>query len=343
MRLTVVNSLPQADSYRSTRLPSLLAGVSVASSLLRVQSQLTTRDLVLLGWLADHRLLTTFQIATALFPSLDYAQERLRTLYRLAVVDRFRPQRPDGGSYPYHYVLAQLGDDVVAAQRGDDLPRRDRARRRREHLTSRANLPHLLGVNTFFTDLAGYARTHPHANLVRWWSAATCQQMGAFADDGDDIHVRTYTPTSRPDGHGIYTEHGHQVPFFLEYDTGTERPMSRLVDKLDGYHAWPASPVAYGRCCSGCTPPNAKPTCTKPSPATAPATRSRPPPATNPATTTPPEPSGGSTACPDDGYASPNSARTRHDQRTRTNGQPNHSPPAALSQANAPTPPRTKP
>ena len=25
------------------------------------------------------------------------------------------------------------------------------------------------------------------------------------------------------------------VPFFLEYDTGTERPLTRLVDKLDGY------------------------------------------------------------------------------------------------------------
>ena len=211
LRLTVVNSLPQADPYRSTCLPSLFSGVSVASSLLRVQSQLTTRDLVLLGWLADHQLLTTFQIATALFPSLDYAQERLRTLYRLAVVDRFRPQRPDGGSYPYHYVLAQLGADVVAAQRGDDLPRRDRARRRREHLTSRANLPHLLGVNTFFTNLAGHARTHPHSDLVRWWSAATCQRIGAFAVDGDDIHVRTYTATSRPDGHGIYAEQGQQL------------------------------------------------------------------------------------------------------------------------------------
>jgi hypothetical protein len=124
---------------------------------------------------------------------------------------------------------------VAAAHRGDDRPPGPRARRRREHLTSRANLPHLLGVNAFFTGLAGYARTHPDADLVRWWSAARCQQMGAFAGDGDDIHVRTYTPTSRPDGHGIYTEHGRQVAFFLEYDTGTERPLSRLVDKLDGY------------------------------------------------------------------------------------------------------------
>ncbi|MCT2282255.1 replication-relaxation family protein, partial [Micromonospora chalcea] len=78
--------------------------------LLRVQAQLTDRDLVLLGWLADHGVLTSFQIAEALYPSVDYAQERLRALtHKLGVVDRFRPQRPDGGSYPYHYVLAQLG------------------------------------------------------------------------------------------------------------------------------------------------------------------------------------------------------------------------------------------
>jgi hypothetical protein len=59
--------------------------------------------------------------------------------------------------------------------------------------------------------------------------------MGAFAEDGDDVHVRAYTPRIRPDGHGIWAEAGRSVPFFLEYDTGTERPLQRLVDKLDGY------------------------------------------------------------------------------------------------------------
>ncbi len=202
---------------------------------LRVQSHLTDRDHTLLGWLADHGVLTSFQIADALFPSRDFAQERLRTLTRIGVLDRFRPQKPDGGSYPYHYVLAQLGVEVVAAQRGDDLPRRDHARRRRWHLTNRANLPHLLGTNGFFTDLAGHARTHPGTALARWWPAARCQDMGAFAQDGDDIHVLTYTPTSRPDGHGIWIDGARSVPFFLEYDTGTERPLSRLADKIDGY------------------------------------------------------------------------------------------------------------
>lgn len=122
------------------------------------------------------------------FPSLDYTQERLRKLTGLGVVDRFRPQKPDGGSYPYHYLLAQLGVEVVAAQRGQDLPRKDQARKRRWHLTYRANLPHL-GTNQVFTDLAGYARTHPGCELARWWPASRCQGMGAFALPGDDVHV----------------------------------------------------------------------------------------------------------------------------------------------------------
>jgi hypothetical protein len=202
---------------------------------LRVQSQLTDRDHVLLGWLADHGVLTSFQIAHALFPSLDYAQERLCKLTGLGVVDRFRPQKPDGGSYPYHYVLAQLGVEVVAAQRGQELPRKDQARKRRWHLTNRANLPHLLGTNQVFTDLAGYARTHPGCQLAQWWPASRCQGMGAFALPGDDVHVRTYTPRSRPDGYGLWVQEDQEVPFFLEYDTGAERPLTRLVDKLDGY------------------------------------------------------------------------------------------------------------
>lgn len=150
---------------------------------LRVQSSLTDRDHLLLGWLAEHGVLTSFQIAGALFPSLDYAQERLHRLTRLHVLDRFRPQKPDGGSYPYHYVLDQLGVEVVAAQRGDDPPRRTQARTRRLHLTRRANLPHLLGVNGFFTDLAAHARTHPGTALVEWWPAAHCQRLSAVRRD----------------------------------------------------------------------------------------------------------------------------------------------------------------
>jgi hypothetical protein len=153
------------------------------------------------------------------------------------VLGRFRPQKPDGGSYPYHYVLDQLGVDVVAAQRGEPMPRRDQARLRRWHLTNRANLPHLLGVNQFFIDLAGHARTHPGASLDRWWPASRCQQPGAFLDPGDDnIATMAYHAKIRPDGHGIWTEGDRQVLFFVEYDNNTE-PLWKLTAKIDGYTA----------------------------------------------------------------------------------------------------------
>jgi hypothetical protein len=203
---------------------------------LRIQSRLTDRDHTLLGWLADHGVLTTFQIAHALFPSLDFAQRRLRRLCDAGLLTRFRPFRADGGTHPYHYVLDQLGVEVVATHRGEDLPRKDKARQRRWHLTNRANLPHLLGTNQFFIELAGHARTDPSSHLLRWWSTSQCLEPGALADDPDDNQQRYYQPVIRPDGHGIWQENGATVPFFLEYDTGTET-VGRLVDKVAGYAA----------------------------------------------------------------------------------------------------------
>ena len=203
---------------------------------LRVQVRLTDRDHTLLGWLADHGVLTTHQIAHALYPSLDFAQRRLRKLCHVDLLGRFRPFRAHGGTYPYHYLLGQLGTEVVAAHRGEDLPRKDQARRRRWHLTNRANLPHQLGVNGFFTDLAGYARTHPNTSLDRWWPAARFHRPGGFAEPNDPVQVLVYPPRVRPDGHGIWTENATSLSFFLEYDTGTE-PLTTLVNKIDGYQA----------------------------------------------------------------------------------------------------------
>lgn len=211
--------------------------------LLVVQSRLTDRDLTLLGWLADHGVLTTGQIAHALYPSLGFAQRRLLKLVGAGVLDRFRPQRPGGGTYAYHYLLAQLGVEVVAAQRGEEeLPRRDRARKTRWWLTNRANLPHRLAVNGFFTDLAGYARAHPGTGPDRWWPSGRCQQKGAFADLLDDTTewFRLLHATVAADGHGIWSEHRPddgstvRVPFFVEIDLGTE-DLGRVAAKVTAY------------------------------------------------------------------------------------------------------------
>ncbi len=213
---------------------------------LRVQSQLTDRDRVLLGWLYDHGVLTTFQVANALFPSLDFCQRRLRTLYRLRLIARFRPQRADGGSYPYHWVIDQLGAEVVTAARDERPPRRDHARQERRRWTATRTLAHRLGVNQFSTDLTGYARTHPGAQLRQWPPEAACQRIDTFIRPDDPIVLRAYQPRVRPDGYGVWAEGDRAVPFFLEYDSGGEQ-LAVLTGKLTGYRdlfrtlgrAWP--------------------------------------------------------------------------------------------------------
>ncbi len=192
-------------------------------------AQLTDRDHTILGWLYDHKIMTTAQIATALFPSLDTAQERLRTLYQLGLLDRGRMYREGGGKHSWRYLLDHDGWAIVAALRGDrPPPRRDKILTRNLHLIQSPKTTHLLGVNSFFTDLAGYARRHPGTELQRWWSEwRTANSPSA---------VLAFGPRVRPDGHGIFIEDGRTVAFFLEYDTGTE-PMKTIVEKLDGYAA----------------------------------------------------------------------------------------------------------
>lgn len=194
--------------------------------LLRLQASITARDDRLLGWLYDHGVLTSDQIGGALFPSLDVAQRRLLRLTNLTAVSRFRPQRWEGGSYPYHNVLDQLGYEHVMGQGQEGMPRPDRARRRHQSLISRADLPHLLGGNSVFIELAAHERVHPATKLARWWPASAFHDAGSFVHEGEDPGVITHGTfrLPRPDGHAVWIEHGKAVPFvfFFEFDRSSE-------------------------------------------------------------------------------------------------------------------------
>jgi hypothetical protein len=94
-------------------------------------------------------------------------------------------------------------------------------------------LAHLVATNGFFVALTGHARTHHGTQLARWWNEARCREA-----------VGTVV---RPDGHGVWRDGAHAVPFWLETDLGTET-LSRVVAKLDGYAALPparAYPVLF--------------------------------------------------------------------------------------------------
>jgi hypothetical protein len=187
--------------------------------LLAVIGRLTERDRELCRLLDDHRVLTTPQVADVGFTGERRARMRLSELYALDVLDRFRP-RAWGNPAPYHWVLGPLGAALVAADAGTDLADLSWRRSLAHDLAASQRLAHLVGTNGLFTALLRAARTRPVCALTEWWSERRC--------------AREWGEVVRPDGYGIWTEHGTSLPFLVEYDNGTER-LDRLAGKLDGY------------------------------------------------------------------------------------------------------------
>jgi hypothetical protein len=181
--------------------------------------RLTERDRRICWLLYDHRVLTTAQVADVGFDSLRKAQERLSILYALEVVDRFRLHSWSGTS-PYHLVLGTAGAALIAAERGVTLADLAWHKETATALSTNRQLAHLVGCNGVLTALLRTARTRPGCHLDEWWSARRC--------------AAAWGEIVRPDAYAVWVEHGVRLPFFLEYDTGTEA-LRRLAGKLDGY------------------------------------------------------------------------------------------------------------
>jgi hypothetical protein len=189
--------------------------------------RLSGRDRLILSWLAEHYVLSTEQLAAALFPSLRAAQRRLTVLHRIGAVSRFAFPRTEQDSGSYRYTLGPLGVRLYPTSYTD--PDNPAAKPPRTHVERRARiirsprLGHLLGVNQFFIDLLAYARQRTDAQLMRWWS--------------EQHATAIYSARSRqlrPDGHGIWSVGDGEVGFFVEYDSGTEN-LARVIKKLPAY------------------------------------------------------------------------------------------------------------
>jgi hypothetical protein len=205
--------VPTSAGARSRR-----SGVGdIADELRRIMP----RDQWLLDLLHDHHVLTTEQITAIAFPTPKKARRRLGLLHTRGVLDRFRHAvRP--GSQSWRWTLGVVGAGIVAASRGQPLPRPAAVRASVNRLAASPRLEHLLGVNQVFCALLAHARRTPGTELRVWWP-----ERRATTECGNLV---------RPDGHGVWAEHGRVVPFWLEYDTGTEQ-LSRLVEKITGGYA----------------------------------------------------------------------------------------------------------
>lgn len=207
--ITASGSVPAGG--RSARLS---AGV-VAAELARI----TPRDRLILDLLAEHHTFTTEQFTAVAFTSLGRARNRLSDLHRRGVLDRFRHyQRP--GSQSWRWTLGPVGAAIVAASRGGPWPRPSAVREATARLAVSPTLAHLLAVNGFFVALTAHARDRDGVRLARWWNEARCREA-----TGNLV---------RPDGHGVWSDGGRPVPFWLEVDLGTE-VLRRVAGKLTGY------------------------------------------------------------------------------------------------------------
>ena len=190
----------------------------VALETAALAGRLTDRDRQLCRLLWEHRVLTSHQLTQLAFHHLDTAEDRLRTLTRLGLLDRFRPRR-DTGSAPYHYVLGPLGAATLAAEQQITVAELGYRRTTTLAIAHSRRLPELVAVNSFFTALTGHARQHPGTELVRWLSQRRCL----------DIWGRLI----QPHGFGQWRDHDTALEFFLEYRH--EERFSDLIAALVGY------------------------------------------------------------------------------------------------------------
>lgn len=188
---------------------------------LRLASHLTERDRRIAKDCFEFRVLTSSQIKRLYFTGMRTAAARLDVLYRLRVLDRFRPSLPMGeGTAPYHWILDEAGALIVA-----DHLNIDRAKLGWQHhiaasVATSQKLAHHVEVNEFFTRLAVEANAAGGA-LSEWYGERTCHHLFA------GIVVA--------DGYGVLNLPGRApMCFLVELDRGTE-PTGRLRKKAEDY------------------------------------------------------------------------------------------------------------
>lgn len=181
-------------------------------------SRLTPRDHWLVRMVHEHRVLTTGQIHRLAFSARRRAQRRLLILHRLGLLDSFRPLTTYGSS-PEHYTLGPAGAALLAAH-VDCTPKALGWRPTHTARIAFSPLPgHDLATNDLLTCLAAHRRTH-QAGLTLWFSEHSCTRRW-----GDLVH---------PDAYAHWSDGETVLPFFLEYDTGSEN-LARVEAKLDAY------------------------------------------------------------------------------------------------------------
>ena len=204
-------------------------GAADDQSMFKAAARLAERDRYIIRIVAEHRVLTTDQLAVIAFDNIITARHRLGALAGLGALKRFRPHRPSG-SAPWHYLLGPLGAVLLGADDRDDRKWLPQVRAGRQVALQRSQrLAHMIGTNWFFVALAAHARQGA-GELWTWLTGShTTEFFYQYL-----ISLSALASLPQPDGLGVWAEVGREIAFMLEYDTGSEH-LAQLAGKLDSY------------------------------------------------------------------------------------------------------------
>ena len=188
-----------------------------ASLITSYSHRLTRRDFEILIELYEHRVLTTPQIYELHFDTHTRASKRILQLYRLGLVERFRPHTPVG-SAPWHYTLDEPGARLVAARQEMDFKDFTFKKARIFDVVASPRLRHRVECNGFFARLTLACRR-------RGWRLEWIGERRACS---------SWDSIISPDGIGRVVAGDREISFFLEYDRGTENH-DQLENKTHRY------------------------------------------------------------------------------------------------------------
>ncbi|WP_344219860.1 replication-relaxation family protein [Nonomuraea bangladeshensis] len=202
-----------------TRIPLGLPRFD-ADAIAYAAARLTPRDYQVLEHLLHHRVLTTHQLQRLFFTKPQPTRRRLGILHKLNTITRYRPWSPYGGSHPHHWVLGRAGAELLALRSHTTVKELGYHPDLAMSIAVSSKSGHQIGVNDFFVHLGHLARHNPDASLRAWLSEKQCAKIW-----GD---------LTRPDAYGCWSEHGRQIDFFLEHDTGS-MTLAKVTSKLAAY------------------------------------------------------------------------------------------------------------
>jgi hypothetical protein len=201
----------------AAKRPTRLAESEVAA----LAAHITERDRRIALDCYEHHVLTTDQLWRLHFTHIRGAEIRLRQLYELRVLERFRPQPKVGeGSRPYHWILDEAGALLVADWKGIDRSELRYTRDDGLRLAGSRNLTHHVEANEFFVRLAVEAH-RAGGELREWFGVRTLAYM--------------FSGVVVPDGYGVLVMPGAPpLHVLLELDRATEAAQV-LHDKAKRY------------------------------------------------------------------------------------------------------------